>query len=718
MSTSAIQHIVAMPADIGQSPQTPFQAFSWELYPDYLTIISALVEFPHDMLEVGLEREPFVGSRMIGADLNIRMIRVDLIDEEHCELEHLPTIIWSTPRTAADADAALGRFRFQPLHLTLGAYKGAVTLASLTPETIHTHLIALSERAAQADANFRSLAEIMRALPTVHRNVGHLPFAPGLHGSTRPLAAVLSTYGYQLDNAQILVAAPDNTPYIKSMLNMADVIDSLRETLPEEAYHNRKNDAIIYCPSIQAHMYRFEYWNQELRHLPRQKRHFVKNFLLRNKGYSNGQIQSEDIFNPYEDPIVGAMLSIRQFELRYFSELVSLLAANQFVPALRLPNAVMLHHDMLSSIYALVNSNKKNRLDELNRRLVAYGNAIRNEIGQDLWETAFRNRERLLLICDFPAEWLSIDLVPAMFRYEMSRIPSTPGNVTSQVMLASSRLVLPCKAFTKVRVIRSFDTKDPIREHLSLAVKGFPLETLTVEFVDVSTAAELIAAMNDYDGAVLVFDCHGNHGGEAEHAWLQIGQERVDTWQLANVARMPPIVILAACSTHPLGGSHASVASGLLRSGVISVLGTYAPVLADHTAILVARLFYRIDAFLPLVTKHRSYTWREIVGVFFRMSYTTDVLRDLMHTRKLLSPQQFHDIHIKTNTDINSEQTEWLDNLQRNVGEATGKANAEITDIWAKHFQFVETMLFAQLGRPENIIIVGDDEYYNSTRAD
>ena len=96
MSTSAIQHIVAMPEDAGDSHQTPFQGFSTALYPDYLVIISGLTHFPHDLLEIGLERAHLIGSRMAGADLNIRMLRVDLIDDAHCELEHIPTVIWST----------------------------------------------------------------------------------------------------------------------------------------------------------------------------------------------------------------------------------------------------------------------------------------------------------------------------------------------------------------------------------------------------------------------------------------------------------------------------------------------------------------------------------------------------------------------------------------------------------------------------------------------
>ena len=445
------------------------------------------------------------------------------------------------------------------------------------------------------------------------------------------------------------------------------------------------------------------------------KRNFVKTLLLRNKGYGNGPIalkgtRDEDL-NPYADAVVSALLSQRQFEQRFFATIIAVLAANQFVPAFRLPNAVMLHHDRLSEIYSLVCSDKPTRLAELNRRLAEYGAEIRDEIGEKLWKAMFVGRERLLAICDFPIEWLPVDGVPAMFRYEISRIPSTPGNVTAQVALAHPRRVLPRKALNHILVIRSFAADDPIRDHLRLAISHYDLSGMKVEIADVSTREELVNAMNTYRGAMLIFDCHGNHGGKTEHAWLQIGKERVDVWDLKHVARMTPIVVLAACSTHPLDGSHASVANGFLATGVQAVLGTYAPVQSTHTAVFVGRLLYRIATFLPVITQHRPVSWREIVGTFFRMSYVTDVLVDLKEVRKVISEAQYYELHFDANSAINSGIHEWLERLQQGVIDATGMAEGEVRKIWSARYQFVETMLFGQFGQPETITIVSDEMF-------
>jgi len=704
-----------MPTDVAASGQTFFQGFSLALFPDYLAIMGMLVRFPHDMVELGLAGSEFVASRMTGAALCIRMIRADLLTEDHAEVRGLPTVIWSTDKSAADVEAGLQGFSVRPLHITLNRFAGAVSMADLSSEAIYSHLLALAKRTAAYDGTFQTLVRFMAAHAPAKREQGVLPFVPQMHNCTMPLAEVLRLYGYSFENTEAIRPATGIEAHVDAIVEFAEVIDHLRQG---QELRSRKNDAIIFCPSMYAMLYKVDnkIWNPILRDLDRNKRNLVKRMLLRNRGYGNGPIEvdSEKVeeFNPYADPVVGPLVAQRQFEQRFFATIVAVLAANEFVPAFRLPNAVMLHHDRLSEIYSLVSSNRPTRLADLNRRLTEYSAEVRGEIGEKLWKATFDRRERLLAICDFPVEWLSIDGVPAMFRYEISRIPSTPGNVMAHVALAHPRTTLPRMALDHILVIRSFAADDPIRSHLELAISHYDLGAVKVEIVDVSTRDELVNAMNAYQGAILIFDCHGNHGGKTAPAWLQIGKTKVDVWSLKHEARMPPIVVLAACSTHPVDGSHASVANGFLATGVQAVLGTYAPVDSPHTAMLVGRLLYRIAAFLPLITKHRPVTWREIVGTFFRMSYVTDVLRDLHEVRKAINEAQYRQLHLEANMAINASVPDWLEQLQQGVVHSTGMARDDVRKIWAARYQFVETMLFGQLGRPENIFIVSDEMFF------
>lgn len=713
MVTSAIQHIVAMPLDVSTSGQTTFQGFSLALIPDYLPVMDMLVRFPHDMLEICLTANQLVASKMVGSALCVRMLRADLLTEKHAEVRGLPTVIWSVNDTAAEVEARLHEFVVRPLHITLNSFVGAVSLADLSTDVVYGQLLALAERTATHDSSFAHLVELMKAHPPAKRELGRLPFVPRMHNCTIPMAPVLRLYGYNFENSEVIPPSPGIEAHIDAMVEFAEMIDRLRQ---EQADHpSRKNDAIIFCPSIFAMLYKVDngFWNPILRKVDRNMRNLVKAMLLRNRGYGNGPIEFNgkkvEELNPYTNPVVGSLLKQRQFELRFFTTVIAALAANQFAPAFRLPNAVMLHHDRLSEIYSLVCSNKPTRLAELNQRLTEYGAEIRGEVGEKLWKAMFEGRERLLTICDFPIEWLPVNGVPAMFLYEMSRIPSTPGNLTAIVALAHPRIVVPRMAMNHILVVRSFATDDPIRGHLELAVSNYDLSGMEVKFVDVSTRDDLISAMNAYQGALLIFDCHGNHGGRTEPAWLQIGKEKVDIWGLKHEARMAPIVVLAACSTHPVDGSHASVANGFLSTGVQAVLGTFAPVDSIHTAILVARLLYRISAFLPMITKHRPVTWREIVSTFFRMSYVTDVLRDLHKVLKAIDEAQFHKLHCDVNIAINSHAHDWLERLQQGVVDASGMTKGEVHKIWSERYCFVETMLFGQLGRPENIAIVSDD---------
>jgi hypothetical protein len=703
-----------MPADLAkESRPSYFQGFAIALFPDYLQIFEALIEFPHDAMELFLTGSDFLQSKMAGSSLDVYMVRADLIDDKHIDLERSLNVIWSSAESVELVESRLNQFKVRPLHITVGDRSGVVPLSSLTSKSTNRHVLELISRAATTNTKLSAFfASISKRVPKL-RDEGPLPFTPSLHNCTVPLIKVLQLYGYRIEGGSSVKPSSEIDQHVEGMLQLARAIDELRHSVgtPSDL---QKNDAILFCPSTYTYLYRADsrHWNELYRKLDRDRRKFIKTFLIRNRGYGNSPIQLTSMFDPYKDNLVGPLVVMRQVELGLFTSIIALAAANQFVPALRLPNSVMLHHDRLKNIYALVNSNGRDRTLELNRKVMSYSHVIQEEMGSELVKEAFGSRKKLLTVCDFPIEWLSINLVPAMFRYEMSRIPSTPGNVTAHVLLSGQRVIMPLSILANILIIRSLETNDPIHNHLSDSVNHFvensDLQNLSLKLVDVASEAELVDALNSFQGVIVIFDCHGNHGGEESHAWLHIGQDKVDVWQLANRARVPPIVILGACSTHALDGSHASVANGFLRSGAVSVIGTFAPVGAIHTGIFIARLLYRISAFIPLATMHMPRSWREIVSGFFRMSYVTDVLMDLLHEVRAISDVQYRQIHIDANMWINSGDPAWIDNLFASVMSATRMSKDAVHDLWTQRYQFVETMLLVQLGHPENILIIND----------
>lgn len=715
MSTSTIRHIVAMPPDVAEGGVSYFQGFSLTLFPEYLQIFDALISFPHDVGELFLAGSDLMLSKMVGSSLDVHIIRADLIDDRHFDLDRSLNVIWSTASSVELVESRLERFAVRPLHITVGDRPGVVSLSTLTSKSANDHVLELSSRATATQPDLAAFIASASRYSREARDEGRLPFTPWLHNCTDPLIELLHLYGCRIEGARAIKPSAEIDEHVGGMLQLSRAIDDIRHSagkLPRL----RKNDAILFCPSIYAYLYRADsqHWNALYRNLSRNRRNFLRNTLIRNRGYGNCafQVNDEGFSNPYEDEILGPLLIVRQVELHLFTSIITLIAVNQFVPALRLPNSVMLHHDRLRNIYTLAKSDRRNRTLELSRKVGDYSRTIQEEMGSEFVKEAFGSREKLLAVCDFPIEWLSIDLVPAMFRYEMSRIPSTPGNVTARVLLSGQRLLMPLSVMADVLIIRSFEATDPIRNKLSVAVRhcansGY-LDNLRLKLVDVASEAELADVLNAFQGTIVIFDCHGNHGGEESNAWLHIGKQKVDVWHLADKVRVPPIVILAACSTHAIDGSHASVANGLLRSGAMSVIGTFAPVNATHTAVTIARLLYRVSDFVPLATKHMPRSWRQIVTGFFRMSYVTDVLRDLCHEVGTISDEQYQGIQFDANIWINSEDPAWIDKLFACVMSATGIDQDALRELWIRRYQFVDTMLLVQLGHPENILIFND----------
>jgi hypothetical protein len=708
--TSIISHLVVVPTDTCERRTTFFQGFSDFWFPDYVNILSALTLFPHDIIDPFLSMENYIEARVLGGGLKIQFLRADLLKLYLAIGSEQNLVIWSTALTVDQVDTVLGAVQEKPLHISTARTKDIVCVDDLNKKLAKDLIVEMISKRSCHDEEMRKLKCSLEMVEnTVNEEV--VIEAKG-HNCTEPMMGVLASCGRQINMTPIEPSGSINE-HILGMVELASIIDELR---PKEIQASpfRKNDALIHCPSSYTFLYRADgtLWQKINRKLNNAKRNFLKNSIVRNKGYGNSviQINEEDIFNPYDDEFLGPLLREKQVEVKIFTTVIGLVATNQCIPAYRLPNAVMLHHSKLRAIGQLINSNNKKRREKLNSQFLEYGKAIKENVGETLLESAFKDREKILAVCDLPIEWVALDQLPLMFSHEISRVPSTPGNVAIDTLLSRTKSIYPYSALCNILIIRSFEDGDPIREHLVYNVRqrvdSGRLRGIDIAIVDLSDRASLVSALNAFNGLMVIFDCHGNHGGEEDSAWLSVGGERLDIWHIYQEARVPPIVVLAACSTHPVEGSHASVANGLLESGVQSVIGTFAPVDSAHTATFVIRLLERIAMYLPIALKKRPYTWREIVTGLLRMSYVRDVLEGLRDEHQLLTQEQYEKLHMQANISINMHEDEkWFEKFKASVCQVIGYDQAQGKIMWDANFQFVDTMLFVQLGRPENIVI-------------
>ncbi|AUA83975.1 hypothetical protein AW893_09515 [Pseudomonas aeruginosa] len=75
----------------------------------------------------------------------------------------------------------------------------------------------------------------------------------------------------------------------------------------------------------------------------------------------------------------------------------------------------------------------------------------------------------------------------------------------------------------------------------------------------------------------------------------------------------------------------------------------------------------------------------------------------------LVTQEQYESIHIQANMLINTHEDKlWFEKFRALIAEAARLDQDEIDKLWEEHFQFVESMLYVQLGRPENIVITAE----------
>jgi hypothetical protein len=456
------------------------------------------------------------------------------------------------------------------------------------------------------------------------------------------------------------------------------------------------------------------FWNQVFRDIKKKwMRDFIKNGLIKNPHYSGVTIETGSILegeNPFDDPAFAAILHERQSELLATNLFVASMAAAYCLPVVRLPNSINLHLPQLKDLELTIQRSDARSRAQLQSKFKALSEQFKLEIGDKLSELILNRCQSAKICSDVPVEWVYLDKLPLMISHEVSKIPMTPGNLLGQFCMFGDGIAIQEADLKEILVVRSFQNHDRIKNTLQTAIELFKVAPrLNVRFIDVRDTQEVIAALNEYRGAVVVFDCHGGHDGENKPGFLKIGREKLDVWSLFGVARVPPIVLLSACSTSAIGGSHASPANGFLRCGALSVIGTFLPVDAIISSAFIARIIYRIHSFLPAVRSlnYKVISWRTFISGFLKMSYTTDVLGYFLELN-LVDHKAYSDIHIAANNDISLINPNWYENMLDSVANISKKTRDELLSLVKDNNPLFETMLYCQLGRPELITIVVD----------
>lgn len=405
----------------------------------------------------------------------------------------------------------------------------------------------------------------------------------------------------------------------------------------------------------------------------------------------------------------------KALDARSFTAGLSFLAAASLAPVLRLePRLNQIRGDLkqlANCVRTKAGTHFYWKQSRLTRQLAERMRTLINPSFLERIDQPEKGRiEGLKLISDLPLELMRSGDLPLSMRFDTSRIPVLPGNLYLSTCIMPPR-ILPLSAFREVLVIRSFKSGDPLTKFLERATSIF-LEkpapfSVNATFIDVETEDDFVNALADFEGSILIFDGHGNYDPEIGTGTIVIGGRAVDVWKLRERCTVPPIVILSACDTQPLDGSHSSVATAALTLGARTVLATTLPIDGWLASLFIGRLLYRIAAFLPLAIRYQSMvTWRDFVAGMLRMSYTTEVIGALKKRGGgAYHAIDFDRVQFNANIAINNRQADWFHHVIGDISEQTKLPSPSIQRDIGRWAAMVDSMKYVQIGNSHSTVM-------------
>ena len=434
-------------------------------------------------------------------------------------------------------------------------------------------------------------------------------------------------------------------------------------------------------------------------------RRVVRN-ILRQQQYIAMRATGPETAEVLKDPLASGALALRADELRAYSTALSVTAASLCAPVLRCPPQIDRVRELLIRLSGLARGSAPSA-ERGNKLARDIGTALRAAIPDAIFrQIEHYQNEGIKLIGDAPLELLPVNDLPLGLGAITSRMPTLPGNLLMRHSLFRASTLFRPSDFRRILVVRAFDPGDPLRGVLVQAVDSFNAASsnpIDLKVVDVKTKDEFVAAFNEYDGVLAIFDGHGAQARSDPQGTLAVGPVRFNPFELYGKIRVPPIVFLSACETHTLDGMESSVVSAFLFMGTRSVLGTLAPINGLNAARLIGRFCLRFGDFLPSV--RATMPWSQVVTGMLRMSYVTDVLMELQRQFSF-SKDLYLTIHTEANTTISRFQPGWFEQTLKSLSKSLSIPDTHVRDTWLRTCYFTDTLKYVHFGLPEHIFIV------------
>jgi hypothetical protein len=597
--------------------------------------------------------------------------------------------------------------RIKPIHISFYKGGGAINPADLTQEVLGHHLVALARKAVLVDKklDIDEHLEVLAAWQTQDSRACSLNFHS--HNATKPNEMVLTGAGEEPphDEEGHLQSSP-HEQYVKGVSESAEAVMRLWErTRDRPAYFVTppRPDVFLIAPASYRGM------SKKLeRAIDDPLLKSAMRALDRQRGYTIELQLGDADKNEAHINLVGPVFGLRGAEMKLTTTAVGLRTAGTVAATIRLPPAVNRIGGVVGQLARFLRTHENPPPVKSARVFKAVQDALQEYVPQEHLSLIARSEAGIKIIADAPIEWLPIDGLPLGIRFDVSRINSTPGNLFLEQIRPPMPMFIPPDAFRNYLVLSMFDDEDPIALHLRVGALGTADQDgmpIVGSFASPKNVDQFVQSIAKFDGPLLIVDSHAQHPDGDEPGGLIIGGAPFDVWSLAGKVKMPPIVILSACDTHPFDRNHATVANGFLACGAVAVVATALPIRGVQAARFVMRLINRAVHYGEILNGlGRAVSWSHIVGGLLRMELVVDILRHF-HSTGRFDEKARSDLQLKTNMELNPLKASWYETMLERIRAACIVApvdfEREVGDVIAAS----DAIRYLHLGNPEAIMV-------------
>ena len=593
--------------------------------------------------------------------------------------------------------------RLKPIHLSYHRVSGAHNPSTFSRDQLRNHLISQAKTAAKIDREI-DISRHLRFLDK-WRAEKLRPTSLRLHSHnvTRPNEMTLIGAGEARaagEDGHLNVSAQDD--YVRGISeSTAAVMETWNQAKDSLAFRMMppRPDLFLVAPSMYLGVAkRFERVIEDpsikraLRGLDRQ-RDFTIALALADESAMNK---------------IAPLLAMRGAEMKLMTTAIGLRTAGTLAAAIRLPPAVNRTGGVVGQLARFLRKHEDPPKVKTARVFKLVQQALEDAIPAEHRALIGRSNTGIKIISDAPLEWLPVDGVPLGIRHDVSRINSTPGNIFIEQIRPTNNLHIRPDQFRDYLVLSMFEQDDAVAPYLRVGThhavdsRG---DQIVGTYAEPKSPEDFRVAIDRFTGPMVIIDAHAEHEDANGPGGLIIGGKSFDVWSLMGKVKMPPVVVLSACDTHPFDRSHATVANGFLACGAIAVVATVLPIRAPQAARFIMRLINRAVHF-GAICNGQGYAvpWTHIVGGVLRMELVTDIIRGL-ETDGFFDDESSGRFMQAANVDLNPLLPDWFERLRDRVIES-GSLDR---NIWDKRVPDLiagsDAIRYVHLGNPESIIV-------------